>query len=188
VLDAAALVQNRGGIDFQIDVFGAGRVSQFMQQAYVQNLETIVQYRGMLPKSEMLKRYRDYDALLFPTEEREPFGCVAAEAAAGGCIPILTADIGAAEWMVDGLDCVKIRRDPMDLAAAIVDLARQEPAQRAAFRERVKRNARITFDFERWFGKMIALLEVAAAGHSLVSTLPEKGALSLGLLAHIWRL
>jgi glycogen synthase len=187
LLDAAALVQDRGDIDFQIDVFGAGLVAQFMQRAYARNLESIVQYRGMLPKSEMLERYRDYDALAFPTWEREPFGGVAAEAAAAGCIPILTANIGAAEWLVGGLDCIKIRRDAEDLAAAIIDLALLDPSQRMVLRERVKRNARLMFDFERWFAKLSGLLEVAAAGRSQTSAPQMTTLLSLGLLTHIWR-
>jgi glycosyltransferase involved in cell wall biosynthesis len=141
----------------------------------------------MLPKPEMLSRLGDYDALLLPTWEREPFGSVAVEAAAAGCIPVLTAGIGAAEWMVDGLDCIKIRRDPEHLAAAIIDLARMEPAERTAFRQRVKRNARLTFDFERWFGKVTDLLEAAAANRSKSRDPPARILMSLALLTHIWR-
>ena len=186
VLDAVDIVRGRGITDFFIDVFGAGRVAQFRQQTCARDLETIVRYRGSLPKEEMLQRLRDYDALLLPTWEREPFGGVAADAATAGCIPIITATIGAAEWMVDGLDCIKIRRDAADLAAAIIDLAQQAPAQRLALRERVRRNARLTFDFERWFVKLMGLLETVAAARSPPAASPARIVLSLGLLTRIW--
>jgi hypothetical protein len=89
--------------------------------------------------------------------------------------------------MVDGLDCIKIRRDPEHLAAAIIDLARMEPAERTEFRQRVKRNARLTFDFERWFGKVMGLLEAAAASRCKPCDPPERILMSLALLTHIWR-
>ena len=74
MLEAANKVRARGTTNFHIDVFGAGRVAQFQQQIYARNLENIVSYQGVLPKSKMLDRFGDYDALLFPTWERKPSG------------------------------------------------------------------------------------------------------------------
>src|SRR5262249_31898515 len=187
LLEAADRVRGRGITNFHIDVFGAGRVARFQQQTYARNLENIVSYRGVLPKSKMLERFGDYDALLFPTWEREPFGNVVVEAASAGCIPIITATIGAAECLVDGVDCIKIRRDADDLADAIVGLANQEPTHRNAFRMRVKRNARSTFDGDQNFNRMKTLFEAVAKLRRQPSASPDQILVSLAMLTHIWR-
>jgi glycogen synthase len=187
LLEAAHRVRSRGVTNFHIDVFGAGRVAQFQQNIYARNLEEVVSYQGVLPKSKMLDRFHDYDALLFPTWEREPFGSVVVEAAVAGCIPILTATIGVGEWMADGVDCIKIRRDPQNLADAVVDLAHQEPVRRNAFRARVKRNARAMFESDQGFAKMTELFEAVAKGRSEPATAHDRILTSLAMLAHIWR-
>jgi glycogen synthase len=187
LLEAADRVRGRGITNFHIDVFGAGRVARFQQQTYARNLENIVSYQGVLPKSKMLERFGDYDALLFPTWEREPFGNVVVEASSAGCIPIITATIGAAECLVDGVDCIKIRRDPDDLSDAIVGLANQEPTDRNAFRMRVKRNARSTFDGDQNFNRMKTLFETVAKLRRQPSASPDQILVSLAMLTHIWR-
>jgi glycosyltransferase involved in cell wall biosynthesis len=58
----------------------------------------------------LLGLYRDYDVFAFPTWSREPFGVVALEAASAGCVPLITDECGIAEWLIDGVDCLKAPR------------------------------------------------------------------------------
>jgi glycogen(starch) synthase len=117
-LNAARLVLDQGKRAFSLDVFGGGDLADMLQRVTAYGLQAHVYYHGAPAKQEMLRRFADFDALLFPTWEREPFGFVVCEAAAAGCIPVMTKGIGAGEWYLDGLDCLKIDRTPQALAAA----------------------------------------------------------------------
>jgi hypothetical protein len=89
--------------------------------------------------------------------------------------------------MTDRAECIKVKRDPESLAAAIIDLARMGPTERTGWRQRVKLRARRKFDFDWWFGNVIGLLEVAAANRRQPRDPPERILMSLALLTHIAR-
>ena len=71
-------------------MFGEGETASSLQQIAAYSLGEHMRYCGRLPKEEVTRRFADYDALLFPTWEREAFGFVVSEAAAAGCIPVMT--------------------------------------------------------------------------------------------------
>ena len=150
VLDAAQSLIRRGVMDFSIDFYGQGQVAQFLQEISRRGLSDFVCYRGTANKSEIVTLFSHYDALLFPTWEREAFGFVASEATGGGCIPILTAAAGASEWLLDAYDCFKIQRDSASLAEAMAQILFMTDDALSA----MKRNARITageiFHFSKW--------------------------------------
>src|SRR5262249_20404391 len=60
-----------------------------------------------------------YDLFAFPTRRQEPFGLVPLEAAARGCVPVITDDCGIAEWLAHGVHCLKAARTPAAFARAI---------------------------------------------------------------------
>ena len=161
LLEAVQIARTLGIGPFFVDLYGVGEVERWMGEVERSGLSGIVSYKGVVPKEEMLRRYGDYDALLLPTWEREAFGAVAIEAAAAGCIPIMTSSIGAAEWLVDGLDCIKIRRTAPALAEAMADLVRTPAAVRHARRPALSRAARRAFNFDRWRPVVEAALEAA---------------------------
>jgi hypothetical protein len=72
--------------------------------------------------AEIIERFRDYDVLAFPTWEREPCAFAPLEAAAQGCVPIITRTCGNAEWLIHGIDCLKIERSPEDLTRVLGDV------------------------------------------------------------------
>ena len=86
----------------------------------------MVQFRGGREQRELLQLYGHYDVLLFPTMEREPFGFVPIEAAAAGCVPVITRNCGAAERLVDNVHCIKIERRTEDLARVMSCAVRGE--------------------------------------------------------------
>jgi glycogen synthase len=131
LIRAVAALKNSSVANFAVDVFGEGQVSDYTLMANRMNVQDIVQFRGSRDQKRLLQLYREYDAFVFPTSEREPFGFAPIEAAAAGCVPIITRNCGAAERLVDNVHCIKIEREVEDLVRVMssivsgeIDLAR----------------------------------------------------------------
>lgn len=168
VAEAARQLLDRGVSNFTIDVYGAGQVTQFLQQVALMGLEDHVRYCGLVAKNDMIVKYADYDALLFPTWEREPFGFVATEAAAMGCVPVMTAAIGAAEWFLDGADSIKISRSAYSLAAAMENLVAMSPSALYELKLASAATARRNLGMERWMNVIARTCdEIATAGRPI---------------------
>jgi glycogen(starch) synthase len=153
LLDAARLLLDRNDDRFLVDVFGGGQVPEFIQRVHASGLDDHIRYMGNISRDEMINRFADFDALLFPTWEREPLGLVPFEAAAQGCIPILTAQAGAAEWLLAD-DCIKIERTPEGLAGGMQRMLHMPPTERAELRSATSRCIRQLFGARRWFSKI----------------------------------
>ncbi len=82
------------------------------------DLGDCVRLKGLREQRELAKLYGEYDVFAFPTWEREPFGFAPLEAAAAGCVPIVTNNCGIGEWLVHAVHCWKIERS----AAALADV------------------------------------------------------------------
>lgn len=122
ILEAAARLDAEG-VSFLVDCYGDGDLPNYVDRAHALQLEHRVRFLGPRPHRELLALLGDYDALLFPTWDREPFGMVPIEAAARGTPPILTRLCGAAERLVDGVHCLKIDRTAEALAEAMAQVA-----------------------------------------------------------------
>jgi glycosyltransferase involved in cell wall biosynthesis len=119
IVDAAARLARSGRRDFTVEIFGGGDAAPFRARAEKLGIADLVTFPGFISPSELMKVHARSDAFLFPTWEREPGASAPFEAAAAGCLPILTATCGPAERLVDGIHCIKIRRDPAALAHAM---------------------------------------------------------------------
>lgn len=109
-LQATRDVVAQGRSEFTLDVFGSGDVARLLQGIAAYGIGDHVQYKGCPEKKELELLLREYDAMLFPTHEREPFGFIVSEAAWARCIPVMTSGIGASEWFLDNVDSLKISR------------------------------------------------------------------------------
>jgi glycogen synthase len=157
LLDALRLLQERGETGFEVDVYGNGDVPRFIQRAHAVGLGEQVHYVGAVPRELMIQRFADYDALLFPSWSREPLGLVPFEAAAQGCLPVITAGVGAAEWLLTG-DCVKIERSAEGLAGGIARLMHMPAAERLTMRVKISQKVRQIYSAARWFPRIEAAL------------------------------
>jgi glycosyltransferase involved in cell wall biosynthesis len=153
LLDAVRLMLNRGEGGFVVEVFGAGEVPAYVQRVHALGLSGHIRYVGLIGRDAMIERFGDFDALLFPTWHREPLGLVPFEAAAQGCIPILTAQAGAAEWLLAD-DCIKVQRTPEGLAGGMQRILYMPRAERAAMRLATSVRIRKLFTARRWFQKI----------------------------------
>lgn len=188
LLDAVEQLANKGFAHFSVDVFGAGQVTSFQQEITRRKLDGFIRYKGSLSKNDMIAKYRDYEALLFPTWEREPFGFVVSEAAAAGCIPIMTASIGAAEWFLDGADCLKISRHADSLAQAMLNIASMDDSRLALMRSTAATNARRYLTIDHWIDVIENECRKAAAAPRRASNEQMAGIEAAFLaLNEIWR-
>ncbi len=184
VLDACRLVLDGGHTDFTVDVYGAGEVAPMLQRIVSMRLSDNVRYAGAPDKSVLMPNLSAYDCLLFPTMHREPFGFIVAEAASAGCIPVMTYGIGAGEWFLDGIDCLKINREPVALQAAMLRVMTMPPDERTTMRRRALAVARRFFRFDDALSRVEAALAGAAGkpGHP-----PRAMEAALAVLTDIWR-
>jgi glycosyltransferase involved in cell wall biosynthesis len=77
---------------------------------------------GLRSAREVAALHDHYDVFAFPTLEREPFGIAPLEAAVRGCVPIVTRRCGVAEWLVDGVHCLKTERSVEGLTSILADI------------------------------------------------------------------
>ena len=110
IIQAVGLLKDEGNHNVRLDLFG--RNEDFTFQMMVQDLDLSdrVTFQGVRSQAELMRLYRDYDVFAFPTWEREPFGFAPLEAAASGCVPVMSQVCGISEWMVDGVHCLKVPR------------------------------------------------------------------------------
>jgi glycosyltransferase involved in cell wall biosynthesis len=162
LIESAALLRQRGFANFTIDIYGNEAEPQFRALLHTHDVADTVRLMGPRTHDDLLALYGTYDVFAFPTWSREPSAFAPLEAAASGCVPLFTNDCGNAEWMIDGVDCLKARRDSdhfADRIAAIlggsIDLrAIGRRAQAVAWRE---------FHISRAASKVETILAAAAA-------------------------
>lgn len=126
LIESAALLRESGNANFRIDIYGREDDPCFRVMAHRLGVADVVRFMGPRNHDELLRLYHDYDAFVFPTWSRDPFPFVVLEAAGAGCLPMITDDCGAAEWLIDGIDCLKARRDGRGFAVRIAEVLRCE--------------------------------------------------------------
>lgn len=115
-----------------------------------------------LPRAELAGVYAAADAFLFTSEWDEPFGLTPIEAMACATPVVGTATGGSAEFLVDGVTCLRYRTgDAAALAAAIQRLADDEALRRRLVIGGLKVAEELTTD---------RLAEVFAAWHEAAAT------------------
>jgi glycogen(starch) synthase len=124
LIEAAASLRDAGLTDFRVDLYGRITDSYFPYLIRRLDLTEQVQLKGVLPQKELMALYADYDVFAFPTWEREPFGLVPLEAAARGCVPVMTRQCGIAEWLVHGVHCLKAERTAAAFADTLAEILR----------------------------------------------------------------
>lgn len=122
ILEAARLLRRRGRADFVMDLYGTVMDETYPQWIRQHDLGEFVHLQGLRSQSELMEMYRHCDVFAFPTWEREPFGFAPLEAAAAGCVPLITNNCGIGEWLAHGVHCWKIERRAEALADALLDI------------------------------------------------------------------
>lgn len=117
------LVTSMGLNGIHLDIVGSGgrdylaRLEEAIDAARLRDFVTI---REQVPRDDLLQRYGDYDAFLFPSVWEEPFGITILEAMAKG-VPVIASKVGGVPEIVeDGENGLLVApEDPVALAEAI---------------------------------------------------------------------
>jgi glycosyltransferase involved in cell wall biosynthesis len=118
LIEAAGELKGGGCGRFVLDIYGQVDGPFFEHRIRELGLDEQVRLRGARPHHEILELYGRYHVFAFPSRDREPFGLVPLEAAARGCVPIITRRCGIAEWLVHGVHCLKVKRTAGSFAEA----------------------------------------------------------------------
>ena len=110
LIEAVARVRDARSDALRLDIYGEVDDPYFGALIGALDLSEHVRLMGTRPHRELMELYSLYDVFAFPTREREPFGLVPLEAAARGCVPIISRRCGIAEWLVHGVHCLKVAR------------------------------------------------------------------------------
>ena len=135
--------------EFYHRCYGPADSVQFLRKIAASNLTDRIFVKGPVSRSVLIGHLSEYDALLFPTHDLEPFGQVAAEAASQGCIPIMTAGIGAAEWFLNEVDCFKITQSWKSLYSAMRKCMAMTENELSIIRRNALALAARYFDFKK---------------------------------------
>jgi glycosyltransferase involved in cell wall biosynthesis len=124
LIEAAARLRAAGHERFSVDIYGKVTDPYFPALVHNLNLSGHVHLKGGRSQADLLELYRRdrNDVFAFPTWEREPFAFGPLEAAAEGCVPVLSRICGNAEWFVHGVHCLKAERTPEAFAGVFADI------------------------------------------------------------------
>jgi glycosyltransferase involved in cell wall biosynthesis len=161
IIDACSHLLADGYTSFHVDICGFGVAEPWVSRAAQRGVTAHVSFLGTRTQQEILALLPQYDAFLFPTEYREPFGFAPIEAAACGTVPIITATAGSAERLVDGVHALKIDRTPEALAAAVARILTGE-VDVADLGRRAARLVRTDLSFSRCLDNIESVLCKAA--------------------------
>ncbi len=126
LIEAAERLLTQGIADFQIDVYGPVIDRSLPDMARSLGLRDHVNFHGVIPREALARELAESDVFAFPTEDREPFGLAPLEAAAQGCVPIMSRSCGIAEWLVHRVHCLKVGRSARQFADAMTAVIRGE--------------------------------------------------------------
>jgi glycosyltransferase involved in cell wall biosynthesis len=110
IIQLAARLWHDGHRNFSVDLYGKTADASFQRLIHQLKVDDCVRLCGSRTQAELSTLYGHYDVFAFPTWEREPFAFAPLEAAAQGCVPVMSRLCGNAEWFVDGVHCLKADR------------------------------------------------------------------------------
>lgn len=187
ILAAVKKITDLGYKNFLVDIYGAGEVTTIIHKIAALSLREFIHYQGCLDKQEMCQKFAEYDALLFPTRSNEAFGFVVTEAAATGCLPIMTHSIGAAEWFLHDNDCIKISPTEDELAAVMMRFIDLSVESKNELRMNALHTAQQYLNFDHWINKIESIItETVTTQDKEIKSAAEKATAMLAL-DDIWR-
>lgn len=160
IVQAVALLKQEMISNFTVTIYGNGRQAFYIDLCKELQVLDKISFKAMQTQSELIEIYRASDAFLFPTWEREPFGFAPVEAAAVGCVPIITHNCGAAERLIRNVNCLKIKRTAASLRDAMKSVC-NGLAPLAIIGKNAQTIARQDLSFANCLGRIESILSTA---------------------------
>lgn len=112
--------------DATLDIVGDGRSEKELKDA-AKRLGDRVRFLGR--RNDVWQLYKEYDALVLPSREHDPFGLVAAEAMMAGIPAVVTDACGIAEYLTNGKDGLVARADDADGLRRAIGILTDKPTR-----------------------------------------------------------
>jgi glycosyltransferase involved in cell wall biosynthesis len=119
LLDMAARLLESGCTTWTLDIIGNGLVDEVRARIAELGIGEHARLRGWLPQAEVRAHLAASDLFVFPTTMEDSMPLAPLEAASVGCVPVVPEVTGIAEWLVDGVHCLKAERTPEAFAATV---------------------------------------------------------------------
>jgi glycogen synthase len=126
LIEAFGQLRAQGCHDVSLDIYGSQSgvsATHYPDLIRQYGVADVVSLKGDRSHAELCRLFGEYDVFAFPTWDEEPFGIAPLEAAAHGCVPVISEECGLAEWLVHGMHCVKTERSVEALARAFRSIA-----------------------------------------------------------------
>jgi glycosyltransferase involved in cell wall biosynthesis len=153
----ACLVEKENSLSIALDIFGSGPnnyVRRLRDLVTTLGLDERVKFIGQVEPQQVIGRYAEYNALLFPSRWVEPFGVTILEAMARG-LPVIATNLGGVpEIISDGENGLLVPAgDPIKLANAIHRLI-QNPSLAQEIRWNALNTVRERYTHEKIFNQI----------------------------------
>jgi glycogen(starch) synthase len=122
LVEAAARLRAWGHEGFQLELHGPIADGSTQASINLLGLRDVVTLGSALSRAELSSAYRRSDASVFTLGERDRFGDAPLQAAILGCVPVISTECSAAEWLIGGVDCLKYGGTGESLARRIGEL------------------------------------------------------------------
>lgn len=169
ILEAVSLLKKEMITNFMVTIYGNGQHAFYIDLCKQLKIMDKVTFKPMQRQEDLMEIYQRADAFLFPTWEREPFGFAPIEAAAVGCIPIITHTCGAAERLIRNVNCLKIQRNASSLRDAMITICSGSLSL-----VEIGKNAQTIAREDLSFSTCLRRIESIVATVSYKSSTPEK--------------
>ena len=94
------------GYDFTLNMYGRGEYENEAKRLANQlNVEDVVNFKGIMPNTELMAEMREHDIFLFTSDKKEGWGAVANESKSNGCVLVASGAIGSTPYLIEnGID------------------------------------------------------------------------------------
>ena len=124
LIEAVAAVRDRGWANITLDLHGHVDDPVCPTLARRLGVQDLVRFWRPRPSADLARIWAHADLFAVPTDRREPFARLPLAAGWAGCVPLVTALGGEADWGVHGVHCLKADRTVAAFAgsfAAVLD-------------------------------------------------------------------
>lgn len=162
LIDAVASLRSEGIELFTLDLIGPVLDADLVTRVGRCGLESRVRFLGPRQHHEVLRELAAHHLFGFATHEREAFGVAPLEAAAAGCVPLISDICGIAEWLVGDVHCLKAPPTVEGFSSVLRRLVTGE-VELAPLSRRARSTVLRDFGVSNAASRMEAILQRAAA-------------------------
>jgi glycogen(starch) synthase len=123
--------------------------AQLREMVTEAGLETVVTFRGRVPREQMPALLQEFDVLIFPSTWEEPLARMTQEAMAAGLVVIGTLTGGTGEILIEGETGLTFPPEDADVLAAQMARLHDDPTLLRELAQQARQRVQTQFDIRR---------------------------------------